>query len=975
MRLGISMPGLMHLGLPIVLGLVCFYPVLFADRQFGFRDSGDFYYPLYLRVQQDWQAGRIPLWESEENGGMPLLGNPTAAVLYPGKLIYALFPYPWAARLYVVAHVALSFVGMSIMLRGWDVSRTGASLAAMSYAFGAPTLLQYCNVIFLVGAAWMPLGLYLGCLWLRSRRSIHLAWLSLVLAMQFLGGDPEAAYLTVVATAAYAVCVGSRRLRLGALRSGGVILLALVAAYTFLLAWKVWCEPLGQTMGVARRPGAERVSLLAWILVGAMLSVRWWRRRDNRSAETGLLGLAGAGLLAMAISAAQLLPCLEFIRLSLRSSEQATSIIYDYSIHPARLFEGLWPNVFGVITPGNGRWLGALPPTHDFQVWVDSLYPGGLALYLGVSAGRARFRSCRRSWLTWLVIGALLASMGTYGSPLFWGRSIPSLTGVLGNHNSNQIGNNDPGSPYDGDGGVYWFLATLLPGFRSFRYPGKLLIPAHLGLCALAGIGWDRLARGELRRLRTLALAGLTLALTGLTVISAPLSRSLFASYLKAHQDDATTVFGPLNLDDALSDSRSAFVQGVAVAGVALLASFLVRRAPRLASSLVLSVSALDLGIANARLIHTVPQCVLESVPRALELIEQAETGDPSPGPYRIHRMPNWSPANWLAASSPRRGEDIVRWERESLRPKYAIPYGASYVYSMGTTELLDLVLFFDSFLVPLDSETRQRFGIPADQKLVYFTRRGFDLWNARYFILPARLALGSRHRGVLSFLPRTLEIDPPPGIYEGPGGEARRRRHLYEEDVQVLRNEAVFPRSWIVHRARFVRPIAGMNLDDRRELMNEILYQDDELWHVDGRKVLDPRDLAWVEVDSRDRSRIARGLSGKSHDPTESVTVDVLSPQRVVLTARLRSAGLVVLSDALYPGWQLTIDGKPSEIIRTNRAMRGAMVPSGVHQLVYKYAPRSVQYGTALSVLGIAGCVFLILGRERARFKGPSIP
>src|SRR5262249_43083971 len=59
-------------------------PVLFRNRQFGFRDSVQYYYPLYERVQQDWTAGRWPLWESEESGGMPLLGNPTAAVLYPG---------------------------------------------------------------------------------------------------------------------------------------------------------------------------------------------------------------------------------------------------------------------------------------------------------------------------------------------------------------------------------------------------------------------------------------------------------------------------------------------------------------------------------------------------------------------------------------------------------------------------------------------------------------------------------------------------------------------------------------------------------------------------------------------------------------------------------------------------------------------------------------------------------------------------
>ena len=75
--------------------IACFGDALFRGRQFGYRDAGHFYYPLYERVQQEWNAGRWPLWEPEENAGMPLLGNPTAAVLYPGKVIFALFLIRW----------------------------------------------------------------------------------------------------------------------------------------------------------------------------------------------------------------------------------------------------------------------------------------------------------------------------------------------------------------------------------------------------------------------------------------------------------------------------------------------------------------------------------------------------------------------------------------------------------------------------------------------------------------------------------------------------------------------------------------------------------------------------------------------------------------------------------------------------------------------------------------------------------------
>src|SRR5262249_39848459 len=112
------------------LFLACFSPVLFQGRQFGFRDAGHFYYPLYQRVQREWDAGRWPLWEPEENAGMPLLGNPTAAVLYPGKILYSVLPYAWAARLYILAHVLLAFAAMLILMRSWQVSWSGSGLAA-----------------------------------------------------------------------------------------------------------------------------------------------------------------------------------------------------------------------------------------------------------------------------------------------------------------------------------------------------------------------------------------------------------------------------------------------------------------------------------------------------------------------------------------------------------------------------------------------------------------------------------------------------------------------------------------------------------------------------------------------------------------------------------------------------------------------------------------------------------------------------
>ena len=143
--------------LALVLGLFAwvFGAVILTERNFVYRDAGHFYYPLLQLVQSEWKAGRWPLWNPYENGGMPLLGNPDSAVLYPPRVvIFQWLPlsYGTAYKWYILSHVLLSAAAAYALSRHWKASEFAAGLAALSYAFGAAVLFQYCNLIFLVGA-------------------------------------------------------------------------------------------------------------------------------------------------------------------------------------------------------------------------------------------------------------------------------------------------------------------------------------------------------------------------------------------------------------------------------------------------------------------------------------------------------------------------------------------------------------------------------------------------------------------------------------------------------------------------------------------------------------------------------------------------------------------------------------------------------------------------------------------------------
>jgi len=77
---------------------------------------------------------------------------------------------------------------------------------------------------------------------------------------------------------------------------------------------------------------------------------------------------------------------------------------------------------------------------------------------------------------------------------------------------------------------------------------------------------------------------------------------------------------------------------------------------------------------------------------------------------------------------------------------------------------------------------------------------------------------------------------------------------------------------------------------------------------------------------------------------------------------------GLLVVNDALYPGWAATLDGVPVSIVRTNVLFMGVLLPPGQHTLVLEYRPPALALGAAMSVAGLVALVLLIAISRRYR-------
>ncbi len=426
-------------------------------------------------------------------------------------------------------------------------------------------------------------------------------------------------------------------------------------------------------------------------------------------------------------AAAQLLPVVEFAGRTGRASDESSHDIYPFSLEPYRVVELLLPNVFGTMKGLNTFWLNLVPPTENHKIWVDSLYLGAATLVLALVGMGGRSGPPWRRWMVGVAAVSLIAAFGEFLGPIRVAREFPAMVRLIGpqDHLSSNAIRLD-GFLRDGDGSPYHLLSTVIPGFQQFRYPSKLLTLTVLALALLAGHGWDRVEAGARRA--ALRWGGVLLAVTATAAVGVALARGRIVAGFSAAS--LTTTFGPLDAPGAFAAILRATLHASAALAAFLVALWAGTRRPRAAAMAVLLILALDLSFANRHLIAVADQAEFDRVPKAMEIIAEAEKAAPASGPYRVHRMPVWRPDDWRRSSSADRYTDFVRWERDTLQPKYGLPYGVEYTFTQGVAEVYDYEWFFAPWTNRVDPAVARRINLDPSERVIYYPRRGFDMWG-----------------------------------------------------------------------------------------------------------------------------------------------------------------------------------------------------------------------------------------------------
>jgi hypothetical protein len=151
---------------------------------------------------------------------------------------------------------------------------------------------------------------------------------------------------------------------------------------------------------------------------------------------------------------------------------------------------------------------------------------------------------------------------------------------------------------------------------------------------------------------------------------------------------------------------------------------------------------------------------------------------------------------------------------------------------------------------------------------------------------------------------------------------------------IHIYRNPRALPRFYLVPR---VRRSAG----------------EAETFRMLARDDFDPAAEAIVEGIAEDRAGLGSG----------AVKVSLYAPNRVELEVSTAAPAFLATSEAMYPGWEARVNGKPEPLLLTNGAFRGLALAPGAGRIIMQYHPRYFAFCLFLSAAALLGTVTAAAG------------
>ncbi|MHB8618113.1 MAG: YfhO family protein [Chloroflexota bacterium] len=902
----------------------------------GGLDVLDYFYPYRAYAGQAIRSGRLPLWNDQVFGGVPFLANIQTALFYPFSALFYVLSEPTAYTWSVLLHVFLGGLFTYAFARqSLSLDAPPAFVAALVFAFGGFLGGQLGHINQVSAAIWLPLLLL--CWDKASRgRLLFVVLAAMVVAVQFLAGHTQESYLILVG-------------------------LLLYAGFQTALAWRG----------------------LGWIVLPV-----------NGLAFLVVVALGGG------LAAVQLIPTTELTLWSIRSGGLPYTAVTSFSLKGSMLFNALFPPFFNrglLLQPGGSEFLG---------------YGGMLALVLALVAVIYRPRDRHTLFFAGLAAVTLFLALGKQ-NPLF-----PLLYRIVPGFNLFRV----PARwlfLYCFSVAILAGLGaqTILVRKDKLSLPVRRFAMA-IAVCVLVVLALARTQalppRGTLLAWGLFAVIALVATTAGLirpTAALGPLFIAvlvvelfLAAQSLDYNQPVLSRVFRqPIPTIDFLQHQPGPY-RAVSVAQdsfvPAIEPAFRQKYSSRLSSEQVLDYLSyyklreiLEPNTSMPVHIPTIDGYDGGLLPLARYAhFKNALTGSRTSPDTRIRFALKWLPKRRLLDLA---GVRYVVMDNLADKTAGGVKYDlSSFIHLSAKRPQAKLRLSQPAVASSVGIVSASPTGVtgrvatltltsPSGEKqtLTVLAGDGQPMGTLPYSQpLPTRL-LTDRLQQPLEVQSISVSLDDPRASFflngvalmDG-GGKAvsplvapgPQMPQVFQGDVKIFRNDAALPRAFLVHRAS-----AALTPEQALAGIRNPTFQPNSSAVIEA----NPAPPAGHSLIQRVTSRLDGLLSPPASSgtirpswrsaqpaapgtPPDSVQVYLRSPERIDVTTTSATAGFLIVTNSYFPGWQVTVDGRPQRLYAADYLFQGVHLGAGAHRVELTYEPRSLTLGEIVSSVAAFVCL-----------------
>ncbi len=185
--------------------LLYFWRITFSGMILARGDVYSYFYPLWDVRSAAFRAGHIPLWSPDIFMGVPLLANSQLGTFYPPNWLVTPFDAPTAITLSLLAHTFWAMLGVYLLTRRTlALDRIPALMAGVLFGLGGYLGGQSEHINQLQALSWMP-WLFLVVSYQPVFSLSQVLLFGGAVALQLLAGHPQTVFITMVGIGIYSL--------------------------------------------------------------------------------------------------------------------------------------------------------------------------------------------------------------------------------------------------------------------------------------------------------------------------------------------------------------------------------------------------------------------------------------------------------------------------------------------------------------------------------------------------------------------------------------------------------------------------------------------------------------------------------------------------------------------------------------------------------------------------------------------------